>query len=99
MPKSDELKKYSTASEVMKKKNAYLGKDVALAVSSRKDKKWMVQKPDKSWVHFGQMGAQDFTKHKNAEIRKLYLARATNIKGDWAKDKYSANNLAIHLLW
>ena len=31
--------------------------------------------------------------------RKSYLARATNIKGDWKKNKYSKNNLAIHLLW
>ena len=33
------------------------------------------------------------------EKRRLYRARATEIKGDWAKDKYSANNLAINILW
>ena len=31
--------------------------------------------------------------------RKQYLARATKIKGDWKSDKYSKNNLAIHILW
>jgi hypothetical protein len=37
--------------------------------------------------------------------RKAYLARArcpgrgTKIKGDWQQDKFSPNNLAIHLLW
>ena len=31
--------------------------------------------------------------------RKAYRARATNIRGDWKKDKYSPNNLAIKLLW
>jgi hypothetical protein len=31
--------------------------------------------------------------------RKLYLARATKIKGDWKENKVSPNNLAIHILW
>lgn len=31
--------------------------------------------------------------------RRLYRARATEIKGDWKSDKYSANNLAINILW
>jgi hypothetical protein len=50
-------------------------------------------------VHFGQMGYEDFTKHKNKTRRKNYLTRSRNIKGDWKKNRYSANNLAIHLLW
>jgi hypothetical protein len=31
--------------------------------------------------------------------RKAYRARATKIKGDWKKDPYSPNNLAIEVLW
>jgi len=31
--------------------------------------------------------------------RHSYLSRATNIKGEWKKNKYSKNNLAIHILW
>ena len=31
--------------------------------------------------------------------RRLYRARATKIKGDWAKDPYSPNSLAIAVLW
>jgi hypothetical protein len=31
--------------------------------------------------------------------RKQYLARACKIKGNWAKDKYSPNSLAISILW
>jgi len=27
------------------------------------------------------------------------LARAKGIRGDWKKNKYSSNNLAIHVLW
>jgi len=33
------------------------------------------------------------------ERRRLYLARATKIKGDWKTDKYSPNALAINILW
>lgn len=33
------------------------------------------------------------------EKRRLYRARAENIKGDWADDKTSPNNLAINILW
>ena len=39
------------------------------------------------------------TKHKNKTRRKNYLTRSRKIKGDWKNNKYSANNLAIHLLW
>jgi len=31
--------------------------------------------------------------------RKQYLARACKIKGNWAKDRYSPNYLAISILW
>jgi len=31
--------------------------------------------------------------------RRLYRARATKIKGDWSKDPYSPNSLAIAILW
>jgi len=31
--------------------------------------------------------------------RKNYRKRAMNIRGDWAEDKYSPNNLAINILW
>ena len=42
---------------------------------------------------------EDYTKHKDEKRRKSYLARAKGIKGDWKNNKYSANNLSIHLLW
>ncbi len=40
-----------------------------------------------------------FTKHQDLNRLKNYLSRATKIKGNWRKDKYSPNNLAINLLW
>jgi len=51
---------------------------------------------------------EDYTKHLDLKRRRSYLARATNIKsarsvalgkGDWEKNIYSPNFLAIHLLW
>ena len=54
---------------------------------------------DNKKIRFGAYGYQDYTLHKNQKIRKAYRARAMAIKGKWKEDKYSKNNLAIHLLW
>jgi hypothetical protein len=59
----------------------------------------MVITPDEKVVHFGQQGYEDFTKHQDEKRRKKYLARTSKIKGDWATNKYSPNNLSRHLLW
>ena len=45
------------------------------------------------------MGYEDFTKHHNKARRKNYLTRSKNIKGDWARNPYSANNLSRKILW
>jgi hypothetical protein len=57
-------------------------------------------------VKFGRKGYGDFIKYSLDEgvdearkHRDAYLARATKIKGDWAKDMYSPNSLAINILW
>ena len=91
---------YSNPVEVFRKAKRYLGKNVNIKVSTRKNKKYMVYNPKTNkWVHFGSLGYQDYTKHKNKTRRQSYLKRATHIKGDWKNDKYSPNNLAIHILW
>lgn len=91
--------RYSNPSEVNRRAKKYLGKTAKISLSTKKDKKYMVTTPDGKIVHFGQMNYEDFTKHKNKSRRKKYLTRSRKIKGDWKKNKYSANNLAIHLLW
>jgi hypothetical protein len=73
--------------------------DAEIYLSDRKDKKFCVVAPDGKTVHFGQKGYDDFTKHQNQQRRENYLNRATNIRGNWRNNKYSANNLAINLLW
>ena len=94
-----DIKRYSNPAEVYRKAAKYLGKTVHVTRSSKKDKKYMVITPEGRKVHFGQMGYEDYTKHKDKTRRKNYLTRSGKIKGNWAKDKYSANNLARHLLW
>ena len=68
--------------------------------------KLAIQTPDGKVVDFGRSGYMDFllysltgTKEKADKQRRAYRARATKIKGDWKDDKYSPNNLAIHILW
>jgi hypothetical protein len=56
-------------------------------------------------IRFGSVGLGDFLLYSLAhdptasEHRRRYLARATKIKGEWAKDPYSPNSLAIQILW
>jgi len=50
-------------------------------------------------VHFGDLRYEYFSKHQDLERLKNYLSRASKIKGNWKKDKYSPNSLAINLLW
>ena len=67
--------------------------------STRKNKKYMILNDDNKYIHFGDSRYEDQTKHQDKERLKNYLSRATKIKGNWKKDKYSPNNLSINLLW
>jgi len=94
------IKKFSNPIVVNRKWKKYKDKDASpLMLSPDPEKKYMIITPDKRIVNFGQMEYQDYTKHLDPIRRKAYLARATAIKGDWKKNKYSANNLAMHVLW
>ena len=91
------LNKYSDFKKVNNKANQLYNRPVF--ISTRKDKKYMIMNDSKKFIHFGAMGYSDFTKHLDENRRRLYLARATKIKGNWKSDKFSPNNLSIHLLW
>lgn len=99
MSKAREILKYSNPTEVYRRASKYMGKTAKIGLSPKRDKKYRVITPDGRTVHFGQMGYKDFTFTNNKTKRKNYLARSAKIRGDWAKDKYSANNLARKLLW
>jgi hypothetical protein len=61
------------------------------------------------YISFGDIRYIDYTKSLDKDKRDRYLKRATliellasevtKIKGDWANNKYSPNNLAINILW
>jgi hypothetical protein len=93
------IRLYSNPTEVYRRASKYIGKTAKISLSTKKEKKYMVVTPDGKIVHFGQMGYEDYTKHKNKTRRKKYLKRSRRIKGNWKKNKYSPNNLSIHLLW
>jgi hypothetical protein len=98
--KSEEILKYSNPKEVFRKAKKYLGENVDIKLSTKENKKYMILDPKRNvWVHFGQMGYEDYTKHKDKKRQKNYLARATKMKGDWQNNPYSPNNLSIHILW
>ena len=100
IPKSDIIWKYSDPRK--SQRLAYKYFDSVIYRSTRKNKKYMIHAPNKGkghWVHFGQIPYEDFTKHKSLKTRRNYLTRSGRIKGNWKKDKYSANNLARKILW
>ncbi len=94
MNKEKEILKYSNPSIVFKKYQE-LYNDDNIAISTRKDKKYMVYHNGK-WIHFGQFGYEDFTKHKDENRRQLFLKRNHKWK---LKDKYSSAYLSYWILW
>ncbi len=96
MEKLQELIKYSNPSKVQKVANNYFGKPIPIYISSHKNKKYMIKSPDGKWIHFGQMGYEDFTKHNDKERR--YKFRRRNHK--WGDTQpYSPASLSYYLLW
>lgn len=95
MNKKEEVKKYSNPKEAQRRIKQYLG-DIKLFYSTRKDKKYMVKNPSGDWVHFGQLGYEDYLKHKDKMRRIMFRNR--NKK--WAAaDKWSAAWLSYYILW
>ena len=93
----NELNKYSDFKTVNDNAKRLYNKEVFL--STRKNKKYMIMNDDNHWVHFGQLGYEDFTKHLDEQRRLNYLKRSTKIKGNWKDNIFSPNNLSINLLW
>ena len=94
MDKEKEILKYSNPMIVFKKFNKNY-KDGIIKISNRKDKKYMILHNNK-WIHFGQFGYEDFTKHNDENRRQLFLKRNNKWK---LKDKYSPAYLSYFLLW
>ena len=91
---------FSNSKIVFKKAKEYLGKDVIIRLSDKAAKKYMVFNPEThKWIYFGQMGYEDFTKHRDQIRREKYLRRTENMRGNWKENKYSPNNLSRNILW
>lgn len=75
---------------------------VKVRKSSKQGKKYQITveeyqgKPQKT-LHIGSAGMSDFTKHKDPERKKKYLARH-RVNEDWS-DYYTAGFWARWLLW
>jgi hypothetical protein len=94
-----ELLNYSNPKEVIQKAYLYFGENIPIYISSKPEKKYMVENPEGKLIHFGQMGYEDFTKHNDIRRQQAYLRRTLNIRGNWKNDKYSPNNLSRNILW
>ena len=91
---------YSSPRKAQKKAYKYLGKTAKLYPASNPAKKYMIYDPkNNKWVNFGQMGYEDYTKHRDKTRRKNYLTRTKGMLGDWKNNKYSANRLSRSILW
>lgn len=89
------LETFSTPSKVYQKARKIYGNAIEIKPSTRKNKKYMIYDGAK-WIHFGQMGYEDYTKHNDPKRREAFRIR--NKK--WAKEnKYSPAFLSFHLLW
>jgi hypothetical protein len=97
---SKRLKKYSNPRQAQHMAYKYLGKTAKLYPASNPHKKYKIYdtKNDK-WINFGQIGYEDFTKHKDKTRRKNYLTRTKSMRGNWKNNPYSANNLSRNILW
>jgi len=84
---------YSDPEKVFKRAKV-LGID-KIEISNRKDKKYRVWDGE-HWIHFGQMGYEDYTKHRDKHRRNLFRTR--NAK--WADaEPMTPAWLSYYLLW
>ena len=75
-----EVYKYSNPNIVFDKANKVFNNyNFDIDISTRKNKKYMIRGDftEGEWVHFGQMGYEDFTKH-NDEIRQDKFHKRNN---------------------
>lgn len=97
---SKKLLKYSNPKKAQKMAYKYLGKTAKLYPSNNPEKKYKIyDSKNNKWVNFGQIGYEDFTKHKDKTRRKNYLTRTKSMRGNWRENRYSANNLSRNILW
>ena len=70
--------------------------NIVITPSTKSDKKFTAKIDDKKTIHFGDSRYQDFTKHKDPERKKAYLARH---KKDKINNPNYAGFYSTNLLW
>ncbi len=98
-PSDDDIWTYSNPTIAQQTAFKVYGPNAIIYRSKAKNKKYAIIHPNGKIVNFGQMGYEDFTKHKNPIRRRSYLTRTANMRGNWKEDGYSANNLSRNILW
>lgn len=98
-PADNDIWMYSNPQVAQMKAHQIYGQTAILYRSKAKNKKYAIQNPAGKIVNFGQMGYEDFTKHKDPVRRLNYLTRTAKMRGNWKDDGYSANNLSRNILW
>jgi hypothetical protein len=94
------LRRYSNPELAQSMAYRYLGKTAKLYPARNTVKKYSIfDTINQRWVNFGQIGYEDYTKHRDKGRRKNYLTRSKSIRGNWKKNKFSANNLSREILW
>ena len=97
---SIKLRQFSNPETAQKMAYRYLGKTAKLYPARNPEKKYSIYDPkNDKWMNFGQIGYEDYTKHKDKNRRKNYLTRTRSMRGDWKRNPYSANNLSREILW
>jgi len=90
------ITRYSNPRIVKQKLRHYYGDNIKLYLSTRVDKKYMIQNPKGKWIHFGQYGYEDYTKHLDKQRRDNFRMRNHKWKHF---PKYTPGHLAYYLLW
>lgn len=76
-----EVYKYSNPNIVFDKADVVFdNNNFDIDISTRKNKKYMIRGDftEGKWVHFGQMGYEDFTKHKDEKRQDAFIKRNAN---------------------
>jgi hypothetical protein len=92
--KFKELLKVSDPEEVNRRAMKLYNRNVYL--STRKNKKYMIQDDNNKYIHFGDINMEDATFHKDPIRIKKFKQRNKR----WANaDKYSPAFISYHILW
>ncbi len=88
---------FSNPEKVFNKAKQIYGNNVNIKISSRKNKKYMILNPiTNKWIHFGEMGYTDFTRHQDDERRKRFQIRNSK----WSfESPYTPSFASFYLLW